>query len=84
MSMKVPPNPIPSLHRLSSISQNNLKQMSNSSVSKKQTAFETLPEDWRNSEQGYRLKYDTVLLEDLRDALKTVRHQVHNLFTPET
>ena len=50
----------------------------------KQTAFETRPEDWRNSEQGYRLEDDIALLEDLRDALKTVLHQVHDLFTPET
>jgi hypothetical protein len=50
----------------------------------KQTAFETRPEDWRNSEQGYRLEDDIALLEDLSDALKTVLHQVHDLFTPET
>ena len=50
----------------------------------KQTAFETRPEEWRNSEQGYRLEDDIALLEDLRDALKTVLHQVHDLFTPET
>ena len=40
----------------------------------KQTAFETRNEDWCNSEQGYRLEDDIALLEDLRDALKTVLH----------
>ena len=50
----------------------------------KQTAFETQTEDWRNSEQGDRLADDIALLEDVHDALKTVLHQLHDLFTPET
>ena len=50
----------------------------------KQTAFETQTEGWRNSEQGDRLADEIALLEDLRDALKTVLHQVHDRFTPET
>ena len=50
----------------------------------KQTAFETQTEEWRNSEQGDRLADEIVLLEDLHDALKTVLHQVHDRFTPET
>ena len=50
----------------------------------KQTAFETQTEEWRNSEQGDRLADEIALLEDLRDALKTVLHQVHDRFTPET
>ena len=50
----------------------------------KQTAFETQTEDWRNGEQGYRLEDEIALPEDLRDALKTVLHQVHDRFTPET
>ena len=50
----------------------------------KQTAFETQTEEWRNSEQGDRLADEIALLEDLHDALKTVLHQVHDRFTPET
>ena len=50
----------------------------------KQTAFETQTEEWRNSEQGDRLADEIALLEDLRDALKTVLHQVQDRFTPET
>ena len=50
----------------------------------KQTAFETQTEGWRNSEQGDRLADEIALLEDLHDALKTVLHQVHDRFTPET
>jgi hypothetical protein len=50
----------------------------------KQTAFETQTEGWRNSEEGDRLADEIVLLEDLHDALKTVLHQVHDRFTPET
>jgi hypothetical protein len=49
----------------------------------KQTAFETQTEEWRNSEQGDRLADDIALLEDVHDALKTVLHQLHDLFTPE-
>ena len=50
----------------------------------KQTAFEARPEEWRNSEHGYRLEDDIALLEDLDGALETVLHQVSDLFTPET
>ena len=50
----------------------------------KQTAFETQTEEWRNSEQGDRLADDIALLEDVHDALKTVLHQLQDLFTPET
>ena len=50
----------------------------------KQTAFEARPEEWRNSEQGYRLEEDVALLEDLHGALKAVLHQLRDLFTPET
>jgi hypothetical protein len=50
----------------------------------KQTAFETQTEEWRNSEQGDHLADEIALLEDLLDALKTVLHQVHDRFTPET
>jgi hypothetical protein len=50
----------------------------------KQTAFEARPEEWRNSEQGYRLEDDVALLEDLHGALEAVLHQVRDLFTPET
>jgi hypothetical protein len=41
-------------------------------------------EEWRNSEQGDHLADEIALLEDLHDALKTVLHQVHDRFTPET
>ena len=50
----------------------------------KQTAFEARPEEWRNSEQGYRLEDDVALLEDLHGALEAILHQVRDLFTPET
>ena len=50
----------------------------------KQTAFETQTEEWRSSEKGDRLADDIALLEDVRDALKTVLHQLHDFFTPET
>ena len=50
----------------------------------KQTAFETQTEESRNSEQGDYLADEIALLEDLHDALKTVLHQVRDVFTPET
>ena len=50
----------------------------------KQTAFEARTEEWRNSEQGYRLEDDVAVLEDLHGALEAVLHQVRDLFTPET
>jgi hypothetical protein len=50
----------------------------------KQTAFESQPEEWRNSEQGYVVEDDISLLEDLHAALETVLHQMYDLFTPET
>jgi hypothetical protein len=50
----------------------------------KQTAFETQTEEWRSSEKGDRLADDIALLEDVHDALKTVLHQLSDLFTPET
>ena len=49
----------------------------------KQTAFETRPEEWRNSEPGYSLEDDIALLEDLHTTLETVVHQMRDLFTPE-
>ena len=49
----------------------------------KQTAFESQPEDWRNSDPGHHLEEEIVLLEDLHDALKTILHQMADLFTPE-
>ena len=50
----------------------------------KQTAFEARPEEWRNSEQGYRLEDDVALLEDLHGALEAVLRQLRDLFIPET
>ena len=49
----------------------------------RQTAFEARPEEWRNSEPGYRLEDEIALPEDIHDALKTVLHQLRDLFTPE-
>jgi hypothetical protein len=83
MSMKVPPT----LFRRST-DFINLAEQFKADVAQlrleKQTAFETQTEEWRSGEKGDRLADDIALLEDVHDALKTVLHQLHDLFTPET
>jgi hypothetical protein len=83
MSMKVPPT----LFRRSTDFINLAEQLKADVEQlrlEKQTAFETQTEEWRSSEKGDRLADDIALLEDVHDALKTVLHQLSDLFTPET
>jgi hypothetical protein len=51
---------------------------------KKQAAFKTQPEEWRNSAPGHQLEDEAVLLEDFHDALKSLLDQMKDLFTSES
>lgn len=80
-AMKVPPT----LYRRAThfLSAQQLNREVDQLRREKQTAFELKPEEWRNSDPGHHLEEEIVLLEDLHDALKTIFHQMADLFTPE-